>query len=171
MNGKGKHCTRCGKPIEPNWNSCPFCSLVISRGLSVDKVLNAGRCPECGSEVERSKGKFHLAATDRPRRSWECRDCGHRVTSVEVFVYDDPNHMEQVFDAQHGNIGTPTAGGGVGRIQELITLLGAQTDQSGQPLHLQPSSILAGTDQMFDFESTCIALMPDYQGADSELFS
>lgn len=75
-----------------------------------------------------------------------------------------------VFDALHGNLGSST-GTAAERIQELITLLGSQTDQSGEPLYLQPYSLLAGSDQMLDYEAACVALVPGNTEAENESFS
>ena len=47
INFAGKFCPKCGKTIEKDWESCPYCSISLS-----DKIREKSYCLFCGKKVE-----------------------------------------------------------------------------------------------------------------------
>jgi len=78
-------CNSCGKGIETEWNSCPFCSTPIGGGTLesstrvsdtiIDAIQNADQCASCGS-----RGVTQIACSGCGKMS-HCNVCEREISS------------------------------------------------------------------------------------------
>ena len=78
-------CNSCGKGIETEWNSCPFCSTPIGGGTLesstrvsdtiIDEIQNADQCASCGS-----RGVTQIACSGCGKMS-HCNVCEREISS------------------------------------------------------------------------------------------
>ncbi len=82
MNLQSKMCDYCGNKDNPlQAKYCLNCGTSFQE-ISEDAVLRFGdRCPRCGSR------HINQSGTKKPRRFYNCENCGEKWRSIEVLMY------------------------------------------------------------------------------------